>query len=77
MEADLERVRTASSQQELVDRFRQFDQSAQQLMQAAAQRQMELKDPRMRDDLAAARALLKKHSMMLFTASKVLIVPLI
>ena len=31
---------------------------------------MELKDPAMRDDLAAARAVLKKHSMMLLTASK-------
>ena len=36
----------------------------------AAKRQYELKDPSMRDNLAAARAVLKKHSMMLLTASK-------
>ena len=36
----------------------------------AAKRQYELKDPAMRDNLAAARAVLKKHSMMLLTASK-------
>jgi hypothetical protein len=32
----------------------------------------DLKDPRHRDDLAAARATLKKNSMMLLTTSKVL-----
>ena len=31
----------------------------------------DLKDPRRRDDLAAARATLKKNSMMLLTTSKV------
>lgn len=31
----------------------------------------ELEDPQLRDDLAAARAVLKKHSTMLLTASKV------
>ena len=40
------------------------------MMNQAAKRQYELKDPAMRDDLAAARAVLKKHSMMLLTASK-------
>lgn len=30
-----------------------------------------MKDPQLRDDLAAARAVLKKHSTMLLTASKV------
>lgn len=33
----------------------------------------DLKDPRRRDDLAAARAVLKKNSMMLLTTSKVAI----
>lgn len=40
-------------------------------MNQAAKRQQELKDPQMRDDLASARAVLKKHSTMLLTASKV------
>lgn len=37
----------------------------------AAKRQQELKDPQLRDDLAAARAVLTKNSTMLLTASKV------
>jgi catenin alpha len=41
------------------------------LIKQAAKRQQELKDPQLRDDLAAARAILKKHSTMLLTASKV------
>jgi catenin alpha len=41
------------------------------LIKQAAKRQQELKDPALRDDLAAARAVLKKHSTMLLTASKV------
>ena len=47
-----------------------FGRSAEELMTQAAKRQYELKDPVQRDDLAAARAVLKKHSMMLLTASK-------
>lgn len=41
------------------------------MIRQAAKRQQELKDPQLRDDLAAARAVLKKHSTMLLTASKV------
>lgn len=40
-------------------------------MKQAAKRQHELKDPRLRADLAAARAVLKKHSTLLLTASTV------
>ena len=47
-----------------------FGRSAAELLAQAAKRQYELKDPVQRDDLAAARAVLKKHSMMLLTASK-------
>ena len=48
-----------------------FGASAADLMAQAAKRQHELKDPVLRDDLAGARAVLRKHSMMLLTASKV------
>ena len=54
-----------------MENIKRFGESAQDLMNQAAKRQYELKDPAMRDDLAAARAVLKKHSMMLLTASKV------
>lgn len=70
VEGDLEKIKDASSQSELLNTFRQFGRNAVDLIQQAAKRQAELKDPRLRDDLAAARAVLKKHSMMLLTASK-------
>ncbi|XP_050544678.1 catenin alpha isoform X1 [Daktulosphaira vitifoliae] len=71
VEDDLEKVKNASSQAELLDNIKVFGKSASELMSQAAKRQQELKDPQLRDDLAAARAILKKHSTMLLTASKV------
>jgi len=70
VEDDLEVLKSASSQAELIEGMERFGDSAHELMTQAAKRQQELKDPAMRDDLAAARAVLKKHSMMLLTASK-------
>jgi len=69
----LEKVKNASSQAELLDNIKVFGRSASELMSQAAKRQQELKDPQLRDDLAAARAILKKHSTMLLTASKVIL----
>ena len=57
-------------QSELMEGMDRFGKSSADLMAQAAKRQYELKDPHLRDDLAAARAVLKKHSMMLLTASK-------
>lgn len=71
VEDDLEKVKNASSQVELLDNIKAFGRNASELMNQAAKRQQELKDPQLRDDLAAARAVLKKHSTMLLTASKV------
>ncbi|XP_018025887.1 catenin alpha isoform X2 [Hyalella azteca] len=70
VEDDIEKVKNASSQSELVDNFRVFGKNTSELVNRAAKRQGELKDPRLRDDLASARAVLKKNSMMLLTASK-------
>lgn len=67
----LEMMRNASSQDELLVNIKQFERNANDLIKQAAKRQQELKDPQLRDDLAAARAVLKKHSTMLLTASKV------
>lgn len=64
-------MKNASSQSELLEQIKSFGQNANELMNQAAKRQQELKDPQLRDDLAAARAVLKKHSTMLLTASKV------
>ncbi|KPI99623.1 Catenin alpha [Papilio xuthus] len=71
VETDLDKLKSASSQSELVESARQFGRSANELAAQAAKRQKELKEPRMKDELAAARAVLKKHSTMLLTASKV------
>lgn len=70
-EDNLEKVKNASSNTELMDNIKAFGLNANDLMNQAAKRQQELKDPQLRDDLAAARAVLKKHSTMLLTASKV------
>ncbi|XP_070852882.1 catenin alpha isoform X3 [Drosophila suzukii] len=71
VEDDLNKLKNASSQDELMDNMKQFGRNAGELIKQAAKRQQELKDPQLRDDLAAARAMLKKHSTMLLTASKV------
>ena len=70
VEDDLEYLKSVSSHAELMDGMDRFGKSSTDLMTEAAKRQYELKDPVLRDDLAAARAVLKKHSMMLLTASK-------
>ncbi|XP_026747834.1 catenin alpha isoform X2 [Trichoplusia ni] len=71
VENDLEQLKAASSQSELAESARQLTRSAAELAAQAARRQRELREPRVRDTLAAARAVLKKHSTMLLTASKV------
>ncbi|XP_023940839.1 catenin alpha isoform X2 [Bicyclus anynana] len=71
VESDLDKLKAASSQSELLESARQLGRSAGELAAQAARRQLELKEPRMKDELAAARAVLKKHSTMLLTASKV------
>lgn len=70
VEDDLARIRNAASQQELMSSFKDFGRSLVELTDRAGRRQQDLKDPRHRDDLAAARATLKKNSMMLLTTSK-------
>ncbi|XP_037919350.1 catenin alpha isoform X4 [Hermetia illucens] len=71
VEDDLNKLKNASSQNELLNNMKQFGRNANELIKQAAKRQQELKDHQLRDDLAAARAVLKKHSTMLLTASKV------
>ena len=71
VENDLDKVKNASSQAELMESFRQFGRNTAELINLAAKRQAELKDPKLKEDLAAARAVLKKNCMMLLTASKV------
>ena len=58
---------------EFLKALRDLGTKTSELIQEAAKRQIELRDPNLRDDLAAARAVLKKNSMMLLTASKVFV----
>ena len=68
--SDLEIMKKASSQQELASSFQTFGEDMMELDHKAYYRQIDLRDPRYRDDLASARATMKKNSMMLLTASK-------
>jgi len=70
VEADLEQLRGAKKEADLMDSIKALGLSLQDLMIEATKRQHDLKDPAMRENLAAARALLKKHSAMLLATSK-------
>jgi len=70
VEDDLAFLKTVSSQAELLEGMDRFGRSAAELMAQAARRQQELKNPSHRDAFASARAVLKRHSLMLLTASK-------
>ncbi|XP_044259830.1 catenin alpha-like [Tribolium madens] len=71
VEADLRKLREVKSHSELDKTFKNFTLNANNLIQQAAKRQHDLGDPQMQDDLAAARAILKKTSTMLLSATKV------
>jgi catenin alpha len=73
VQKDLENIRKASNQDELMYHYKQFGQNLADLIEKSGSRQADLNDPRLRDELASARATLKKHSLKLFTASKTLI----
>uniref|UniRef100_T1JQN5 Catenin alpha n=2 Tax=Tetranychus urticae TaxID=32264 RepID=T1JQN5_TETUR len=73
VEGDLENVLNSDSHEELLENFNKFGLNANNLFHHAAKRQNELIDCKLRDNLGAARAVLKKNSMMLLTASKVFV----
>lgn len=70
VEDDLERIKQSRNQQELVGNFKAFGRNMMEFNELSGRRQNDLKDPRRRDEMAAARADLRKHSAMLFTSSK-------
>jgi len=70
VEDDLETLKNVSNQADLLESMKKFGASAKDVLEQSGKRQQELKDSDLRDELAAARAVLKKHSMMLLTASK-------
>ena len=62
-------VKESTNPEELVKNFMAFGTDLAKLNHATMLRQNDLKDSRRRDELAAARADLKKNSMMLYTSS--------
>jgi len=68
---DLMYMRQVSTQPQLMEGMRRLEKSVANLSQHAGKRQKELKDPLMREHLAAARAVLIKQSPMLLTSSNV------
>ena len=71
VEDDIERIRNVSNQQELMSSFRDFGQTMVEATERAGRRQEDLKDSRRRDEIAAARATLKRSAPILLTSSKV------
>lgn len=70
VEEDIDAIRRATSQQDVVNRYQSFGNHVTDLSKEAARRQFELIDPRLRDDLASARATLKRNQVMLLTSTK-------
>ena len=70
VEASIEKIRTAPNTDQLIEELKHYHECSRNLLNQSARRQQEIKDPQIRDDMAAARAMLKKSSTMLMSASK-------
>ncbi|XP_063963590.1 catenin alpha-2-like [Lytechinus pictus] len=70
VEDDLDKILRSQNPEDLMNNFKRFGQNMMEFNDISGRRQNDLKDPRRRDEMAAARADLRKHSTMLFTASK-------
>ena len=70
---DLKNVENAMNQNELIDNINKLTRHTTDLINQTSTRQQNLKDPQLKDELAAARAVLKKSTLLLYTASKVYI----
>ncbi|XP_072013158.1 catenin alpha-2-like isoform X2 [Amphiura filiformis] len=70
VEDDIEKIKKSNNPQDLAAYFKDFGRDMMHFNELSARRQADLKDPRRRDEMAAARADLRKHSTMLLTASQ-------
>lgn len=73
VQQDLSNLKNSSNQDELTHHFKNYGRNLIELTSLSGKRQAVLTDPKLRDELASARAILKKHSLKLFTTSKTLI----
>lgn len=73
VQQDLASLKNSSNQDELTHHFKNYGRNLIDLTNLAGKRQADLKCVKLRDEMASARATLKKHSLKLFTTSKTLI----
>lgn len=73
VQTDLGNLKGSNNQDELTHHFKNYGRSIIELTNLAGRRQLDIWDSKLRDELASARATLKKHSLKLFTVSKTLI----
>lgn len=73
VQQDLNNLKNSSNQDELTHHFKNYGRNLIELTNQAGKRQADISDMKLRDELAAARATLKKHSLKLYTTSKTLI----
>ncbi|CAF2404143.1 unnamed protein product [Rotaria sp. Silwood2] len=70
VEEDLQHIYNVSNQEELIHYYKQYGKDLNDLNHHAQRRQQDLVDRTEQENLAAARATLKRSSMMLFSSSK-------
>lgn len=71
LQQDLGSLKNASNQDELTHHFKLFGAHIIELTNLAGKKQAEIGDAKLRDELASARATLKKNTLKLLTSSKV------
>lgn len=71
LQQDLTNLKNASNQDELMHHFKPFGAHIIDLTNLAGKKQSEISDVKLRDELASARAALKKNTLKLLTSSKV------
>ncbi|CAF3797059.1 unnamed protein product [Adineta steineri] len=70
VENDLQHIRDASNQEELIQFYKQYGKNMTNLTNHTQRRQQDLVDRNEQEQLAAARATIKRSSMMLLTSAK-------
>lgn len=68
---DLAALKTSNNQDELMHHFKLFGAHLVDLASLAGKKQVEISDVKLKDELAASRATLKKNTLKLLTSSKV------
>ena len=73
VQQDLSNLKNSSNQDELTHHFKVYSRDIIELTCQAGRRQADLKDLKLKDEIASARAIIKKQSLKLFSAAKTLL----